>query len=321
MKTSHIAISFLILLLSACSRFSSGENIVTPTVMPSATSTIPIATFTLSPTEIIIPASPTTSSPDETCESPAYTSRSEISPDGNWIAVTCREERDDVGSYLHVFNIHDKQNWRVYFRDYAGGFYFDRNDMLYPFHWSKDGQSLYIVHPTRLDGTIGLGPGGTTLLKIDLPTGQTYEVINEIANMIETPQISFSFSQDDKFLLYIPQTSNSYKINILNLATHKARVIELKGNNLYGAGFTLWSSDNNKVILLLKDENGIYSLVLLDLVTSLQTALVNNMQNELYPVEWKDENIVILSSNYYTPDGGEQWLLNIRNGEMTKLNK
>jgi hypothetical protein len=62
-------------------------------------------------------------------------------------------------------------------------------------------------------------------------------------------------------------------------------------------------------------------LVLLDLVTSLQTALVNNMQNELYPVEWKDENIVILSSNYYTPDGGEQWLLNIRNGEMTKLNK
>jgi hypothetical protein len=178
---------------------------------------------------------------------------------------------------------------------------------------------LYIVHPTRLSGTIGLGPGGEILLRVDLPTGQTQEVIN---GMGEFPQISFSFSHNDEYLLYIPQETSPYKVHILDLTTQKTKMIELQGKGLDGAGFAAWSPGNEKVLLLFQDEQLQYSMVLLNLVGRSQITLVKDLENPLYPIEWKDENIVLLSTNYPDANSGrEQWLLDTRNGEMIQKSK
>jgi hypothetical protein len=181
------------------------------------------------------------------------------------------------------------------------------------FHWSHDGRYLYAASPSKADGCCWIG-GYSLLVRLNLEDGHQTEVVH-FGHSI--PAADFSFSPSDRYFLYIPQDGKD-KLFILDLLTGSTEVIRIEFENT-GAGYTLMSNNNEKIILMLREYPKEYqgdltfgSLVVIDLRSGSQKKLLSGMEYEKTPrpVSWKDHDHVLLRG-----DSGF-WLLNTNTAEL-----
>ena len=177
----------------------------------------------------------------------------QISPDGMWVAATCRGQDGVLDSHLRVVSIQDTRDWTIKFGDYADGITYDRNNMIVPFRWSIDGGYLYASSPSKASGGCWLGTE-VLLVQLNLQTGEQIALLN--VNEERYPAIYFTVSTNDRFLLYITPIDNDLVIQ--DLSTGQTRKIELEFPNIVDVGFIAMSEDINKLVLaLLESETGV----------------------------------------------------------------
>lgn len=322
------------LLLSACSNapvqgviLATTTSTATPqsteTPQPTRMPTLP-ATATTESKKIIaitethiaeISAEATVSAYGTICKPPASDYYARISPDGHWIAMACKGKDGEIDSHLRVINLQGDKNWSIHYTDYANGGYYDTRNTIYPVHWSIDGKYLYVASESTGSGCCWVG-WSVLLIRLNLENGQQAEVANYID---EVPGMNFSFSPSEKYVLFIPQDGNN-KLYILDTHKWKQRVIKLEDTGA-GAGHTLMSNDDKKIILVLRDHPKEYqsdltfgSLVVIDLESGSQKKILSDIEYEELPlpVSWKDSDHVLLRND------NEFLLLNITTGELTK---
>jgi hypothetical protein len=294
------------------------------TAIPSATAPVTRFPITLSPTDIRRPtrtvsaatlaAKATIRAYGAMCEGPAEPWEAEISRDGLWIAISCWGDNADVDSHLRVVSLQDKNNWVIHFADYANGAKFDRNDSLYPFHWSQDGRYLYAASRSKASGCCWIGDN-RLLVRLNLENGQQTEVVN----FGRSVGVDFSFSSSDRYFLYIPQVRDN--LYILDLLTWQVRVIKLEFENT-GAGYTVMSDNDEKIVLMLREypqeiqgDLTYGSIIVIDLGSGSQRKLLSGLEYEQTPrpVRWTDADHVLLSGS------GKAWLLDINTAELAQI--
>jgi hypothetical protein len=245
----------------------------------------------------------------------------EISPDGQWIAIACGQVRDGEGrAYLQVSRVAGTEHWRIFYEDYAGDTEFNRGNLFTPFYWSRDGRFLYVDSDATWSGWFGVSDT-QALLRLTLTTGQVDPIVNLIPKRWYTAW--FSFSPSDDYLLYIPQDEQT-ELHLIELSTWSTKLIDFEDDRSNAAGFEVWSPDEKEILLLVgrgAQDQGVYSLVLVNLVDSSQAVLVDNIENwlALLPDRWYAENQVVLRNNSWSDSFGETILLDIRTGALTEF--
>ena len=242
----------------------------------------------------------------------------ELSPDGRWVALMCHGNDLEKNSSLRVFSLEGDTEWSVYFADYAKGTEYDRHDMLWPYHWSRDGRYLYAAAESRASGCCWIG-WGRLLVRLNLVTGQQTEVVNFVPQIpARLPGVDFSFSPSDRYFLYIPQGGED-QLFVLDLATWSVRVIALAVER-GSAGHTLMSNSDKRVILVFREypeeskgDLTFGSLVVIDLNSGSQRRLISGLDYHKtpLPVRWVDDHQVLLQG----ADG--YWLLDVDTTELT----
>ena len=248
----------------------------------------------------------------QVCEPPANDSHNELSPDGNWLAITCRGSTAILDSYLKVISVNEGKEWIINGIDYV------KDDILYPlrpYHWTSDGKYLFASSGTRVSGCCWIG-WDVLLVRLDLENGQQTEIANFVE---EIPYgLSFSISADDRYFLSTPFKS----LQILDLQTGEKREISIDVDD-GSVGFPLMSHDGSKVILMLREypkeiqgDLTYGSLVLIDLDNGVQKILLSGMDfhETPIPVKWMDNENVLVEGNKY-------WLLNVNTAELIETDK
>lgn len=328
---------FLILLLSACANTPVQSTLVptisstatfqdTETPQPTETPTLRLTPTPVSEKVIAITATyeaelsveATVAAFGTICQPPASDYHAKISPDGQWIAMECRGVDGGVDSHLQVINIQKKNEWTIHYADYANGTEYGRRNMIRTAYWTADGKYLYVRSADLGSGCCWIG-GDVLLIRLNLEDGQK----NVIANYIgKGPGLDFNFSisPSERYVLYIPQDRKN-SLHIWDTQSSKQRVVILEDTTA-GAGHTLMSSDDQKVILVLRDYPKEYqgdltfgSLVLVDLKSGLQKKLLSGIEYEKtpIPVRWQDNEHVLLRRN------NEYLSININTGELTEV--
>jgi hypothetical protein len=300
------------------------ESSLTPTQKPSATNLpTPVPTDTPWPTPTLpsatIAARATIMAFGTVCDAPAEDWSAGLSPDGNWIAVSCRGSGGKDDSYLRILSLQGVHDWVIHFSDYVRNDYYDPHDEVAPFHWSNDGKYLYAISSSRLDGCCWIG-NYRLLVRLNLENGRQDELLNyDFPNDIPIP-VDISISPNERYVLYIPQQGNN-DLYVLDLYTWKQRIIQLKYENT-GAGYTIMSEDGKKVALTLmefpEEQQGDFtfgSIVLIDLESGSQRKLLSGMgfDDTPIPVKWEDDDHILLRHD------DELLLLNIHTAELEVL--
>jgi hypothetical protein len=259
------------------------------------------------------------------CDLPDSNYYYEISPDGLWIAMVCEGKNGELGSYLRVVSIQGSGKWTIFFDDYSKGLKDPDIGYLHPYHWSRNGKNLYITAPSRISGCCWMG-GWLLLTRLNLENGRQTTIANYASDGHGPAGADFSISSSERYVLYTPQNGIIY---ILDLLTWKQKAIELKFENT-GAGETLMSNDDRKIILIIRQyPEGTHgelsdltygSLVLLDLETGSQKILLSGYEfsDTPKPFGWKDDANAWLCHDM-SCDKRNLLLLNIYTGELTEV--
>lgn len=332
---SIFQILFVTLLLSACSS-ASASSTISPTITSTATfqnteTPQPTGTPTLSATETplsekaiaktathkaAMSVEATVAAIGTICQPPARDYYAKISPDGKWIAMECRGEDGGVDSHLHVIDIQKEKEWIIHYADYANGTEYGRRNMIRVAYWTADGKYLYANSTDIGSGCCWIG-GDVLLVQLNLENGQQTVIANYIG---AGPGLDFNFSisPSERYILYIPQDREN-NLFIWDTQNSKQRNIKLEDTTA-GAGHTLMSSDEEKVILVLRDypkepqgDLTFGSLVLIDLKSGSLKKLLSSMDyhETPIPVSWQDNEHVLLQRN------DEFLLLDINTGELS----
>lgn len=255
---------------------------------------------------------------------------SEISPNGKWITSECIGENGTEDSPLRIVSMDRYKDWKIYFRDYDQGPGYDHKSIIIPYRWSKDGKFLYSVSPTKLSGCCWIGGKYVLLVRLNLETGEQVELLNVTDPSSHSP-ITFTISDNDRYLMYTPLTYQEYDFVIQDLLTWETRVIDLEFLKHKDLSYAVMSPDENKIVMALFEEDGfdfrVDSIALVDLKTGNQKLLVSSLKQgkELYPIHWVNDDQVLLSSTdpniSYSQESAEYWLLNILTGELVQTEK
>ncbi len=315
------------------------DSIPTKTIIPtkSATSTTtPVIEFTSTPT--LLPdstafAEATIEAFGSLCVNPEETFRSEISPNGKWIAANCIGENGTEDSPLHVVSTDRSKDWKIYFRDYNHGSSYDHNDFLYTYRWSKDGRFLYASAKSRIEGCCWVGHTEILLIRLNLETGERTEFLNA-TDYSSTFPFDFIIPDSENFILFTAPTNQSYDLVIWNLQTGTTRTISLKLSKTIDLGYAVLSPDEDKMVLPLYEwheelqDFTMDSIAVIDLKTNEERLLISGLsrEKEFYPVRWLNNSQVLLNTvdpehREYPVYSAEDWIVDINTGELVKSEK
>ena len=139
-----------------------------------------------------------------------------ISPDGNWLAISCGHESNQT---LEIAS-KDGKRWTLYFKDYLSAEKIDQYGtagIFNPVHWTIDEAYLYFTENSPFDGggsACFYGPRIIDLYRINLNTGMVSAIL--------TGTYHFAFSPGGLWLAYIAN-----RPIILNLRTGEKLTIEV----------------------------------------------------------------------------------------------
>ena len=332
-----LQILFITLLLSACSSASVQSTVpstITSTATlqnietPQSTETLIVAATKTSPSKKILAITETHAaqlSVEATaaafgliCQAPASEYLTKLSPNGQWIAMACKGVDGEIDSHLQVVSLQGDKKWTIHYADYAKDTYYDRRNRINLAHWSGDGKYLYATSASTGSGCCWIG-WDILLIRLNLENGQQTIIADYIG---EAPGMNISFSPSDRYILYIPQDGKN-NLYIWDTQASKQQVVKLE-NTGAGAGHTLMSNDDQKIILVLRDypeehqgDLTFGSLVLIDLNNGSQKKLLSGMDyhETPIPVSWQDSDHILLQKN------DEFLLLNINTGELIEAEK
>jgi ABC-2 type transport system permease protein len=177
-----------------------------------------------------------------------------------------------------------------------------------PFHWSRDGRSLYFTNEPVPDGC-GVFVNGSDLHRIDLGDGRVTEVVPPSG-------LWLSLSPDETTLAYIGYGGRGLVLR--DLATSAERETKLNPGQDYAAGHIIWSPDGTALVLTLAirpcstDWAESVSVMRVEVATLEQTMLIHQDRRLFTPVEWPILARVLLSD-----DGGNLWWMDSRTGQVT----
>lgn len=303
MKKQKVTLLLIFLFLSACSSFQSEYRSLTPTVFP------PPTTSLSSPT----PKVTTSFTPANPCELPTTMRSSETSPNGDWFVVNCEDSKYNI-IYTQIFNTNDSRSWKINYANFKSYKFFELDYRTNsPFHWSKNETNLYIEKYSPLHE--GSEPSTGNLLQIDLATGQTHDLFSEFNRTV------YTFSPDNNILIYFTPNIESNKIYVMDLENQEVKTIELDESYFSINPFGLWSNDNQNFVASLTDSSGADSLIVINAVEITQRALFSNPPDLLFPLEWKNQDEVMVTSSLFYNRFPEAkiWLINIHSGEIIKI--
>ena len=262
------------------------------------------------------------------CKDPDATLETKISPNGKWFTASCF--RDYMGEYspVHVVSIDHSKEWKIYFQDYALQRSNHRDDLILPYHWSKDGQYFYAVTPSRLSGCCWIGGNYILLVRLNLETGEQVALLNG-SDYDKYVPITFTISDNDRYLLFTPVSHQLYDVAVQDLLTLSTQTLSLKYPGAIDLSYAIMSADNTKIVMPLFKQHEfndfrVTSIVMIDIATGKQTLLISSLKEgtELFPIRFQDATQVLFSS--VKPDDGrnqssaEFWLLNIQSGALQK---
>ena len=322
----------LCLFIASCGRVETiqsaptEERENTPAVFPSATTaatSMPI--ITPYPTTL---AHATIEAFDSLCIGAKEISKAELSPNGKWIAALCYWENGKEQSPLQVVSIDHTKEWKIYYRDFSKDGPGDRKDGIVPYRWSKDEKYLYAVALTRASGCCWTGGQYILLVRLNLETGEQLELLNATDYGADRP-ISFSISQNDRYILFTPTTEQAYDFSILDLVSGETKVVKLDTQKPIDLQYAVMSHHDDKIVLpLYRLVDFLYvidSIVLIDPVLNEQRILVADLKegDELYPIRWIDEEHVLISNiipgDWIGKPEAVYWSLDINTGERESV--
>lgn len=219
------------------------------------------------------------------------------------------------------------KDWKVYFRDYARGNGYDRDDGMLLSHWSKDGRFIYAGAGSRYSGCCWIGGRAVLLIRLNLETGQQLELLNA-NNPRLASTFDFKISDSDRYLMFTSPGYQKYDFAILDLQTWETQEIYLKFSKYIDLVYAAMSPDDDKIVLPLfenieSDNYEVDSIGIINLVTDEQRVLISGLKggNALFPIRWVDANHVLLSDtdpNQYDQSSAKFWLLNIYSTKLTE---
>lgn len=159
-----------------------------------------------------------------------------------------------------------------------------------PFHWSKDGTAFYYTN-RPVPGGCGLFVNGGDLVRVDLATGQSEQVVPDVG-------LWLSLAPDEQTLAYIGYGGRGL---VLRDAAGNEREQPLDyGPKPYQAGKILWSPDQKTLVYTVAHNpcaGGVAeatSLVRVDAATLEQTTLIPEDPRLFTTVEWTEPGRVLL---------------------------
>lgn len=233
---------------------------------------------------------------------------------GTWGAILCE------GYMTGVYNLDNPSiAWRIRYEDLFGADYVKNAELLgaiRPIHWSADGLYLYLTPDFLIDGGCPVYLDGDFLLRLNLTSGQIIQILTTSEVEGINNYYNISFSHDDQYMAYLRTWLDHPILNLRNLNTSEEQHIDL-GNQFTDAGDVVWSPDQSKIVFSARNLEDCHDmtayLVMLDLNDFSQTILFERTDQIYYPIEWTDNNTIILSKRH----SPEYFSFDLDTGEMT----
>lgn len=310
MKSRRTVIVFFLILFTACSPEQVNMNTLTPieTLNNTETPIIPTRTVSIESTQTLSPTIPSTrvipaltqtaisliEENWQVCERAMYPGwNNALSDNGQWLTVECDLNMNNR-TFTKVFRLDGTQSWDVPFYETAGanlksesfpdGF---EAGVMMPFHWSKDGNYLYLSpRILYLDGPWLDFVNGFGLYRLDLNTGKTSKTLSANA---------YAFSPNDRYLAYISQNGN---LEILDIFTGEVVAHKIASSSL-AIGKIIWSPGSGKLTFIkafdeLWDQNGYFTLYYYDFENNSLTELLTQDPRSCIAKEWVSDVEILL---------------------------
>ena len=269
------------------------------TSMPTQSPTIDI-TITPQPIFTLTPEPTNTPSPIGTPETETVVFEESTSPDGLWGATIIRTiQGENYNIRFTVSNNFNDQTWVIENLDFKKpeplvGYHYP-----YIFTWSDNGKYLYYSHlTTGGDGCyVPSRPGGFDLRRVDLLTGEDVVIQEEGGTWL-------ALSPDESKLAYVQGWDGN--VTLLNIENQNEQIIPLPPiTDVYGlvdtTDYVFWSPDGNSfVYAFLWGDCGDYFfsyIMHFDINAQKQTVLINHDEHGYIPVEWKEQDKILLLDN------------------------
>lgn len=240
-----------------------------------------------------------------------------VSPDNKWIArgvfASPKTESALEKDYIQLIiqNTKEERHWTIIdlWREDGLGTAYPQ-----PIKWSKDGRYFYFTNSPVVEGCKALPTNGSDLQRVDLVTGNVYEVIPQVAYWI-------SLSPDESLLAYISQVDLS--LHLRDVKSGKENNITIDPGIDFDAGNIFWSPKGNMLAMTLAiqpctgdpPESGIYaestSIIIIDPSTVEVRTLLKKDPRRLVTSAWNEDELIDLKD-----PKGNSWVLNLRTREV-----
>jgi hypothetical protein len=236
------------------------------------------------------------------------------SPNGEW-AVTVRSAlplnkdgelyADYAYDQVTISQTQGEKEWTIIDQWSANGL---GSGGYEPFLWAENGEYVYITYEPTVDGC-GLFVNGSNLLKVNLNTGETVEIVSHIG-------LWLSLSPDETLLAYMGYGERGLVIR--ELATGNEQQVGITAGEDHTAGYIIWSQDGEAVILTLGfwpcSENWVVStsIIRIETATLEQRILINEDERLFVTLEWPTPDKVLLKDG-----SGNLWWMDPETGKVT----
>jgi hypothetical protein len=232
------------------------------------------------------------------------------SPGGQCTLEDCSRGTEIYPEYLQVLNNSDGRQWRVGF-DLGKS---DEKGMLFPALWTKDGVYLFLEEYGAADGPMTEFWGGSGLLRLNLVTGETVEIL-------PIGYYAIAFSSNGRLAYVYRGYQPPQFMNILNLSTGEEQRFSL-GSTYCSIGHLLWSPQEDRIIYTAATcvqypyIESLYSYMILDLNSGDYHTFYSSEKVLPRPLKWEGDYPLFSSAMYSDTDQPACWVLNLDGGVL-----
>jgi hypothetical protein len=240
-----------------------------------------------------------------------------ISPDRNWVAVSCL----GPGPSEYSLALYDLTEGAVkWFVPYGEAFGLGWNESseggLWPLGWVDHAPRLYLTAVPHFDGCDRFH--SVALLRLDLETGSLDEIVGSPDGLLSPAAelYDFSLAPGGERLVFIPQRSRPIMVHVVALSTGDERSIALE-ERYQSAGGVVWSPDSQRVAFSAWEtcDAPLSSVLALSLPDGAIRPIVVNAQMPGALVAWPTTETILVRNSV----SGAEWWLNTTTGDLFSL--
>jgi Tol biopolymer transport system component len=255
---------------------------------------------------LVTPPTPTTAD-----QLGVLSTKSEISPDGRWMAEFKFEQPPGADYHLlfRVYRVNGSISWTIEdVRQHGLGYGYP---VLH--QWSRDGRYFYFSSAYAADGGCVFF-AGDGWQRVDTKNGR-------VADLPWPKGLQHALSPDESTVAYVPD-GEPLRLIFYDLYAHSERGVTLAParatSGKPAAGNIVWSPDGSAVALTMASGDGcgitvpVFSVLRVDAASLKLTQLIVNDQRLLTVVKWSPLDSILLRDW-----NGYSWWINSMTGQMT----